>query len=79
MVAAIGAGFHIEEDFENAKDIGLDHSEVRSFDFLVQTHHAGAVGSGRLSRDVCDTAFLPLSPCSISASRSTRRASLDRS
>jgi len=31
MVAAIGAGFHIEEDFENAKDMGLDHYEVRSF------------------------------------------------
>jgi hypothetical protein len=31
MVAAIGAGFHIEEDFENAKDLGLDHYEVRSF------------------------------------------------
>jgi SRSO17 transposase len=31
MVAAIGARWHIEEDFENAKDIGLDHSEVRSF------------------------------------------------
>lgn len=31
MVQAIGAGFHIEEDFENAKDLGLDHYEVRSF------------------------------------------------
>jgi SRSO17 transposase len=31
MVAAIGARWHIEEDFENAKDIGLDHYEVRSF------------------------------------------------
>jgi hypothetical protein len=31
MVRAIGAGFHIEEEFENAKDIGLDHYEVRSF------------------------------------------------
>jgi hypothetical protein len=31
MVSAIGAGFHIEEDFENGKDLGLDHSEVRSF------------------------------------------------
>jgi SRSO17 transposase len=31
MVKAIGARWHIEEDFENAKDIGLDHYEVRSF------------------------------------------------
>jgi SRSO17 transposase len=28
MVAAIGARWHIEEDFENAKDSGLDHYEV---------------------------------------------------
>src|SRR5437868_5221962 len=31
MVKAIGARWHIEEDFENGKDIGLDHYEVRSF------------------------------------------------
>ena len=31
MVTAIGARWHIEEDFETAKDMGLDHSEVRSF------------------------------------------------
>jgi hypothetical protein len=31
MVAAIGARWHIEEVFENAKDLGLDHYEVRSF------------------------------------------------
>jgi hypothetical protein len=31
MVKAIGAGFHIEEDFETSKDLGLDHYEVRSF------------------------------------------------
>jgi SRSO17 transposase len=31
MVAAIGARWHIEEDFENGKDLGLDHYEVRSF------------------------------------------------
>ncbi len=63
---------------ENAKDLGLDHYEVRSFDFMVQTHHAGAGGSCRLSRDLCDRALLHLSPCSIWASRSTSRASPDR-
>jgi SRSO17 transposase len=31
MVSAIGARWHIEEDFENAKDLGLDHYEVRSW------------------------------------------------
>ena len=31
MVTAIGARWHIEEDFETAKDMGLDHYEVRSF------------------------------------------------
>jgi hypothetical protein len=31
MVKAIGAGFHIEEDFETTKDMGLDHYEVRSW------------------------------------------------
>jgi hypothetical protein len=31
MVRAIGARWHVEEDFENAKDMGLDHYEVRSF------------------------------------------------
>jgi hypothetical protein len=29
MVKAIGARWHIEEDFENAKDIGLDHCAPR--------------------------------------------------
>jgi hypothetical protein len=31
MVTAIDARWHIEEDFENAKDLGLDHYEVRCF------------------------------------------------
>lgn len=31
MVTAIGARWHIEEDFENAKEMGLDQYEVRSF------------------------------------------------
>jgi hypothetical protein len=31
MVTAIGARWHIEEDFETAKDLGLDHYQVRSF------------------------------------------------
>lgn len=31
MVRAIGARWHIEEDFANAKDLGMDHYQVRSF------------------------------------------------
>ena len=31
MAGAIGARWCIEEEFENGKDLGLDHSEVRSF------------------------------------------------
>jgi SRSO17 transposase len=31
MVKAIGARWHIEEDFETAKDLGMDHYQVRSF------------------------------------------------
>lgn len=31
MVVAIGCRWHIEEDFENGKELGLDHYEVRSF------------------------------------------------
>src|SRR5204862_7577720 len=31
MVQALGTRWHIEEDFENTKDMGLDHYEVRSW------------------------------------------------
>jgi hypothetical protein len=31
MVTASGARWHLEEDLENAKDLGLDHYEVRCF------------------------------------------------
>jgi hypothetical protein len=31
MVQACGGRWHIEEDFENTKDLGLDHYEVRSW------------------------------------------------
>jgi SRSO17 transposase len=50
MVRAIGAGFHIEEDFEIGKDMGLDHYEVRSWIgwyrhvTLVMLAHAFAAG-----------------------------------
>jgi SRSO17 transposase len=31
MVQAIGARWHIEEDLQACKDLGLDHYEVRSY------------------------------------------------
>jgi SRSO17 transposase len=31
MVKAIGCRWHVEENFENGKDLGMDHYEVRSF------------------------------------------------
>src|SRR3989442_3033158 len=31
MVKAIGARWHVEENLENGKDLGMDHYEVRSF------------------------------------------------
>ena len=31
LVEAIGARWNVETDFENAKDLGMDHYEVRSF------------------------------------------------
>src|SRR5260370_26968901 len=71
MVAASGAGFHIEENFENAKDLGLDHYEVRSFDFLVPTHHAGAGGSGLLHGNLWHRTLFYISSCSFRISLST--------
>jgi SRSO17 transposase len=50
MVEAIGARWHIEEDFETTKDMGLDHYEVRSWVgwyrhiTLVMLAHAFLVG-----------------------------------
>jgi hypothetical protein len=36
----------IEEDFEQAKDMGLDHNEVRSFLGKVSTLAVGLSGAG---------------------------------
>ena len=68
MVKAIGARWHIEEDFENTKDMGLDHYQVRSWIgwyrhiTLVMLAHAFLTG-------ICVQALLPtqasetLEPC----------------
>jgi hypothetical protein len=81
IVRASGARWHIEEDLENAKDLGLDHDARAVLHRLVPTHHAGAVGSCRLSRDLCARALLHLfhlCSCSLSAFPSTCHACPER-
>jgi SRSO17 transposase len=61
MVKAIGARWHIEEDFETGKDMGLDHYQVRSLVgwyrhiTLVMLAHAFLAG-------ICAQATPPTSP-----------------
>jgi SRSO17 transposase len=73
MVKAIGARWHIEEDFEMAKDLGLDHYEVRSWIgwyrhiTLVMLAHAFLTGicvqeKARVSSTAC---ALPTSPLDV--------------
>jgi DDE superfamily endonuclease len=78
MVAAIGARWHIEEDAGKRQRAGAGPLRSSVLHRLVPIHHAGAGGSCLLNRDLCARAVLPLSPCSISASRSTCRACPDR-
>jgi SRSO17 transposase len=73
MVKALGARWHVEEDFENAKDMGLDHYEVRSFTgwyrhiTLVLLALAFLAGIGATTRG-------STSPAAISKSASTSAA-----
>jgi hypothetical protein len=53
LVAAIGARWPIEEDFETAKDMGLDQYARPQLDRLVSPYHAGDAGACELSRDLC--------------------------
>ena len=71
MVAAIGARWHIEEDFENAKDLGLDHYEVRGFSgwyrhitlvLLALAFLTGICASERDSSSPAAPAALPAGP-----------------
>jgi hypothetical protein len=75
MVKASGARWHIEEDFENAKDLGLDHYEVRSFVgwyrhstlvLLALAYLAGICATER-SSPVPATAFRPASTAAVLA------------
>jgi SRSO17 transposase len=75
MVKASGARWHSEEDFENAKDLGLDHYEVRSFVgwyrhitlvLLALAYLAGICATER-SSPVPPTAFRPASTAAVLA------------
>ena len=72
MVQALGARWHIEEDFENTKDMGLDHYEVRSWIgwyrhiTLVMLAHAFLTGvcvQTSLSAPLPTQAAQTLAPC----------------
>ncbi len=63
MVQATGAGFHVEEDFENGKDLGLDHYEVRSAPSLVSPHHPGDAGPCAPLSHLCHHSSLPGGSC----------------
>ena len=75
MVAAIGARWHIEEDFENAKDLGLDHYEVQccigwyrhiTLVLLALAYLAGICATER-DATVAPTAFRPSSTAAVLA------------
>jgi hypothetical protein len=82
MVKASGARWHIEEDFANAKDLGLDHYEVRSFVgwyrhstlvLLALAYLAGICATER-SSPVPATAFRPASTAAVLALTVVSRA-----
>jgi SRSO17 transposase len=71
MVHASGGRWHIEEDFENAKDLGLDHYEVRSWIgwyrhiTLVMLAHAFLTG-------ICAQQQAPPLACAVPASKASQ-------
>jgi hypothetical protein len=65
MVAAIGARWHIEEEFENAKDMGLDHCARALLHWLVPAHHPCSGGSRLLDRDLSPGLWLYSSTCDL--------------
>jgi hypothetical protein len=71
MVAACGARWHIEEDFETSKDLGMDHYQVRSFAgwlrhiTLVMLAHAFLTGICAKTLPVVSSAALDAPPTSL--------------
>jgi hypothetical protein len=62
----LARGFHIEEDFENAKDLGLDHYEVRSwtgwYRHITLCMLAHAFLTGICTQDKTSTVALKVAP-----------------
>ncbi len=67
MVKAIGARWHIEEDFENGKDMGLDHYEVRSAPLLVPARDTGEAFGSLSGRDLCAGSHVLPGRCALDA------------
>jgi SRSO17 transposase len=71
MVAACGARWHIEEDFETSKDLGMDHYQVQSFAgwlrhiTLVMLAHANFPGICAKTLPVVSSAALDAPPTSL--------------
>jgi len=64
MVKAIGARWHIEEDFETGKDLGLDQLRGTQLHRMVSPHHTRDAGACVLSRHLRPGPPLGLaSPC----------------
>ena len=61
MVQAIGARWHLEEDCANAKDMGLDHDEVRSFSGWYRHITLVLTSSCLPGSHVCNRLWLPFS------------------
>jgi hypothetical protein len=53
MVEAIGARWHIEEDFETGKDMGLDQYARPQLDRLVSTCYGRSARPCLRGRDLC--------------------------
>jgi SRSO17 transposase len=66
IVQAIGARWHIEEDLQTAKDLGLDHYEMRSYPGWYR-HITLVLLAAAFLRDLCVQDHLAAAPSSASA------------
>jgi SRSO17 transposase len=79
MVQASGARWPIEEDFANAKDMGLDHYQVRSYLGWYRHITLVLVALTAPFRHLCHSLWLPCSSCTLSAFSSLCCAGPDHS
>jgi len=57
MVKAIGARWHVEEDFENGKDLGMGHYARAELHRVVPAHYARTISSCVSCGNLCNRAF----------------------